>query len=201
MFKDFDKAPPLQFGEWLGFHDADPVADLRLIIFIVDMELGNLFDDFAELRVRDTGHGLHNDGFLHGTGDNFSNARFAEAAPFGGLDRRCWRGWGFDGGLAHGILSGRDRLAFDGEHGFDAGRVATEGAEHVRLFELAGLLLHTEVEDFVAQIFFAGLQFFDSKFFDFGDFHTDIPQGRNPGIKKARERASSISRLRAGQRI
>jgi hypothetical protein len=38
-------------------------------------------------------------------------------------------------------------------------------------FKLSGLLLNTEVQDFVTHFPLAGHEFLDSEFFDFGNFH------------------------------
>ena len=61
--------------------------------------------------------------------------------------------------------------AFGGDDGFDAGDIAADIAEHVWALELPRLLLDSQVEDLVAELAFARLEFFDGQFFDFRNFH------------------------------
>ena len=60
------------------------------------------------------------------------------------------------------------------ENGIDAGCVSPERTQHVRLFQLARLLLNPQVENFLSHFAFTGLEFLDSEFLDFGDFHGQL---------------------------
>ena len=63
------------------------------------------------------------------------------------------------------------RLPLLRENAFDAGGVTAQGAEHVRLLELATLLLNAQVEYFLPDLALAGVEFLECEFLDFGDFH------------------------------
>jgi hypothetical protein len=57
---------------------------------------------------------------------------------------------------------------------FDGGCVSPELTQHVRLFQLARMLLNPQVENFLSHFAFTGLEFLDSEFLDFGDFHGQL---------------------------
>jgi hypothetical protein len=63
------------------------------------------------------------------------------------------------------------------ENGVDAGYVPAERTQHVRLFQLARLLLNPQVENFLPHFAFARLEFFDGEFLNLGDFHSQLFRG------------------------
>ena len=52
MLEHFFQVPTLQLAERLGFRDEHLVTDLRLLVFIVRIELGGLADDLLEAGMR-----------------------------------------------------------------------------------------------------------------------------------------------------
>lgn len=90
MSEDLGEAPTFQFGERLGFDDANAVTDFGLAGFVVDVVFFRPFDDFVETRMGDASDMLDDEGLVHLVGDDHANAGFTE------VDLRV------RGGIAHG---------------------------------------------------------------------------------------------------
>ena len=78
VFKDFDQAPALEAAKRAGFHDAHAIANLGFVLFVMNVELLYLLDDFAKKRVRNTSDRLDHDGLVHLVGDHFPDTGFAK---------------------------------------------------------------------------------------------------------------------------
>ena len=77
MSENFCKCPTLKFGYWLGFDDADAVADGSLALFVVHVVFLGALDDLVEFWVRNAGNVFDDDGFFHFIGNDDTNASFA----------------------------------------------------------------------------------------------------------------------------
>ncbi len=99
MRQDFSEGPTLQFGERLGFDDADAVADLGLAAFVMHVVLLRPLDDLVETRMRNAGDVLDDEGLVHLVGDDHANAGFTKVdlSVLGsiahGENRDCVGGW------------------------------------------------------------------------------------------------------------
>jgi hypothetical protein len=162
VLKDLNETPALGFAERAGFHDANAVADLRLVFFIVGVKFGDLLGDFAKLRMRDAGDRANDDGLIHLVRDDFSDAELAERAAFGLFG---------SGGFCHGWLLFGCLGGLPGKDGFDAGDVAARDADEVWFLQLAALLLDAKIKNFLLEFTLAGEEFLGCEFLNFLDFH------------------------------
>lgn len=77
MSEDFCKCPTLEFGDWLGFDDANAVADSGLALFVMHVVFLGALDDLIEFWVRNAGNVLNDEGFFHFVRNNYTYASFA----------------------------------------------------------------------------------------------------------------------------
>ncbi len=75
--ENFRECPTFEFGDRLGFDDADAVADGGLALFVVHVVFLGALDDLVEFRVRNAGNVFDDDGFFHFVGNNDTYAGFA----------------------------------------------------------------------------------------------------------------------------
>ena len=73
--------PALQAAERPGFHDLDLVADLRLVLLVVDVKDGLAIDDLVIARMRRLVSNGDLDGFVAGTAGDKTNQGLALGAP------------------------------------------------------------------------------------------------------------------------
>ena len=95
--ENLDEAPPLEFAQRTGFHDADTLSFLGFALFIMRIELSRALDNLFELRVRHAADDFDHDGLVHFGGHDLTDAGLAQTALNGG--------GGFSGG--------GDRIAHD----------------------------------------------------------------------------------------
>ena len=96
--ENLDEAPPLEFAQRTGFHDADTLSFLGFALFIMRIELSRAFDDLFKLWVRHAADDFDHDGLVHFGGHDLTDAGLAQTALDGG------GGGGFSGGgdgIAH----------------------------------------------------------------------------------------------------
>src|SRR5205807_9647518 len=87
---DLDQTPPFQFAQWPRFHDANGVAVLRFVLFIVSVKFLLLLHDLAEFRVWHAGDRTDNDCLLHPTRNHFADPRLTRTAlRLWGARSRC----------------------------------------------------------------------------------------------------------------
>jgi hypothetical protein len=85
-----------------------------------------------------------------------------------------------------------------GKKGFDAGDLAAQEVQAGRVFQLADLLLHAQVEHFLAQFTAACAQFLDGKLTEFLGLHNGFGSvGLNGG--SAGDEAGAQAKLVGGQ--
>lgn len=74
MRDNFSKCPALELGYRLGFDNTYAVADGGFALFVVHVIFLGTLDDFVELRVRNTGDVLDDDGLFHFIGNDNTDA-------------------------------------------------------------------------------------------------------------------------------
>src|SRR5205085_9733014 len=83
--QDFREAPVLRLRERPGLDDADEVADVRLVLLVVGVELDRAPDDFLIARVRLHGVALDDDRLVHRVGNDDAAALLAPSTLVLGL--------------------------------------------------------------------------------------------------------------------
>src|SRR5262249_19742599 len=76
---NLNETPSLQFAEWARFHDANGIAGLRLVLFVVGIKFLHLLDDLAKLRMWHARDCPHHDRFVHAAGNHLTCARFTRS--------------------------------------------------------------------------------------------------------------------------
>src|SRR4029078_12050419 len=77
FLNDFHESPPLQFAHWARLHDADSVAGLRLVLFVVRIKFLHLLYDLTKLAVRHARDCSHDDRLIHAAGNHLACAGLA----------------------------------------------------------------------------------------------------------------------------
>ena len=76
--ENLDEAPPLEFAQRTGFHDADTLSFLGFALFIMRIEFGRALDDLFKLRVGHTADDFDHEGLVHFVGNDHADAGFTE---------------------------------------------------------------------------------------------------------------------------
>src|SRR2546423_15060575 len=77
---DLDQTPPFQFAQSPRFHDANGVAVLRFVLFVVSVKFLLLFHDLAEFWVRHACDGADNDCLVHPARNHFAHPGLTRTA-------------------------------------------------------------------------------------------------------------------------
>ncbi len=126
--------------------------------------------------MRNAGDRAHDDRLVHPARNHFAGARLARAARIRRGQDRCGRlsaaahGWRWTW-FGHKIIWLRSCLGAVGKHRLDPRDLAAQQTQAARLFELAALLLQTQVQTLLTQVAPLGQQLVRAHFADFFDFH------------------------------
>src|SRR5215208_3780540 len=89
LLNDFHESPSLQFAHWAHFHDANSVAGLRLVLFVVRIKFLHLLNNLTKLRVWHARDCTHDDCLVHSAGNHLARACLARGTSCRVSLRRC----------------------------------------------------------------------------------------------------------------
>src|SRR5258706_11406339 len=84
-FQNLHDAPPFELRERTGFHDADPVADLHVVVLVVRVDLGGALDGLGVLRMADALDHRDDRGVVHLVGHHQALADLPDMASLSGF--------------------------------------------------------------------------------------------------------------------